>query len=43
MILHKIGVKMRANNELRRIRITKNYAGYADGSVLIEFGNTKVI
>ena len=39
----KIGVEMRANNELRRIRITKNYAGYADGSVLIEFGNTKVI
>ena len=43
MILHKIGAKMRANNEMRRIRITKNYAGYADGSVLIEFGNTKVI
>ena len=34
---------MRANNELRRMRITKNYTINADGSVLIEFGNTKVI
>ncbi len=33
----------RKNNELRKIRITKNYIKYAEGSCLIEFGNTKVI
>jgi len=30
-------------NELRKINITKNYIKYADGSCLIELGNTKVI
>lgn len=33
----------RRHNELRKIRITKNYIKYAEGSCLIEFGNTKVI
>ncbi|MDO4721226.1 MAG: ribonuclease PH [Peptostreptococcaceae bacterium] len=30
-------------NELREIRITKDYIKYAEGSVLVEFGDTKVI
>lgn len=33
----------RRHNELRPIKITKNYIKYAEGSCLIEFGNTKVI
>jgi len=33
----------RKNNELRKIKITKDYIKYAEGSCLIEFGNTKVI
>lgn len=33
----------RQNNELRNITITKNYTKHALGSVLIEFGDTKVI
>lgn len=33
----------RLNNELRPIKITRNYIMHPDGSVLIEFGNTKVI
>lgn len=33
----------RQNNELRNISITKNYTKHALGSVLIEFGDTKVI
>lgn len=33
----------RDNNDLRRIKITKDYIRYAEGSCLIEFGNTKVI
>lgn len=44
----KVGVKMerdnnRSNNELRTIKITRNYIMHPDGSVLIEVGNTKVI
>lgn len=38
---------MRANNrsynKLREIRLTPNYLKYAEGSVLVEFGDTKVI
>ena len=30
-------------NELRAIKITRNYTKYAEGSVLIEFGDTKVL
>lgn len=33
----------RKNNELRDITITKDYIKYAEGSVLVEFGDTKVI
>src|SRR3989338_3069605 len=30
-------------NELRKLKITKNYIKYAEGSCLIELGETKVI
>jgi ribonuclease PH len=30
-------------NQLRDIKITRNYLAYAEGSVLVEFGNTKVL
>jgi ribonuclease PH len=33
----------RATNELRTLRFTRNFTKYAEGSVLIELGNTKVI
>lgn len=33
----------RKNNELRKLKITKNYIEFAEGSCLIEIGNTKVI
>lgn len=33
----------RANDELRPISITRHYTRHAEGSVLIEFGHTKVI
>ncbi|HEU5266469.1 MAG TPA: ribonuclease PH [Jatrophihabitans sp.] len=33
----------RANDELRPITITRNWQAYAEGSVLIEFGATKVL
>lgn len=33
----------RKNNEIREVKVTKNYITYPEGSVLIEFGNTKVI
>jgi ribonuclease PH len=33
----------RNNNELREIRITRNYIMFPEGSVLVEFGNTKVL
>ena len=33
----------RNNNQLRDIKITRNYTKYAEGSVLIEMGETKVI
>ncbi len=36
-------LKNRKNNELRNIKITKDYTKHAAGSVLIEFGDTKVI
>lgn len=46
--ISNIGEKMerdnnRLNNELRTIKITRNYIMHPDGSVLIEVGNTKVI
>ena len=33
----------RANDQLREINITRNYTCHAEGAVLVEFGNTKVI
>src|SRR5690606_297099 len=33
----------RAAHELRAIRITRHYPKHAEGSVLVEFGDTKVI
>lgn len=33
----------RANDQLRAIRITRNFTKHAEGSVLVEFGDTKVI
>lgn len=33
----------RATNQLREIKITKNFTKHAEGSVLIEFGDTQVI
>lgn len=33
----------RKHDELRRVKITRDYTKYAEGSVLIEFGDTKVL
>ncbi len=33
----------RANNQLRNITLTRNYIKHAEGSVLVEYGDTKVI
>lgn len=33
----------RALNQLRDVKITRNYTRYAEGSVLVEFGHTKVL
>ncbi len=33
----------RQNNQLREIRLTRSYTKHAEGSVLVEFGDTKVI
>ena len=33
----------RKNNKMREVKVTKNYIMHPEGSVLIEFGNTKVI
>lgn len=36
-------IENRSNNETREIKFTKNYTKHALGSVLVEFGDTKVI
>ena len=36
-------VDNRAAGQLRPVKITRNFTSYAEGSVLIEFGDTKVI
>ena len=36
-------IEHRSNNETREIKFTKNYTKHALGSVLVEFGDTKVI
>ena len=33
----------RAANQLREIKITRNFTCHAEGSVMVEFGQTKVI
>jgi ribonuclease PH len=33
----------RTPDQLRDLRITRNYTVHAEGSVLVEFGNTKVL
>ncbi|MBI4382405.1 MAG: ribonuclease PH, partial [Nitrospinae bacterium] len=33
----------RAHDEMRKVKITKNFINHPEGSVLIEMGNTKVI
>ena len=33
----------RSVDQLRDVRITRNFTMHAEGSVLVEFGNTKVI
>lgn len=33
----------REANEMREVKITRNYTMHAEGSVLVEFGNTKVL
>ena len=33
----------RALDELREVKLTRNYTKHAEGSVLVEFGNTKVL
>lgn len=45
LVLRRIKMRVdgRNYNELRNIKITRNYTKYAEGSVLIEFGDTKVI
>ena len=35
--------KNRRNDEMREVKVTKGYIEYPEGSVLIEFGNTKLI
>lgn len=36
-------IDQRAENQLRPIKITRKYTRYAEGSVLVEFGHTKVL
>lgn len=33
----------RATDEMRKIRFTRDFTCHAEGSVLVEFGNTKVL
>ena len=33
----------RTNNQLRDVKITRNWLSHAEGSVLVEFGNTRVL
>lgn len=41
--MDKVRLDGRKCNELRKIRITRDYTKYAEGSVLVEFGDTKLI
>ena len=42
-VMEKLRVDGRKNDELRKIIITRDFNKYAEGSVLIEFGETKLI
>jgi len=42
-VMDNLRVDGRKNNELRNIRIIRDYNKYAEGSVLVEFGDTKII
>jgi len=42
-MMEKLRVDGRKYDELRAIRITRDYTKYAEGSVLVEFGDTKLI
>ena len=33
----------RAPDQMREVRITRNYTKHAEGSVLVEFGDTRVL
>ncbi len=33
----------RSNNQVRPVTLTRNYTQHAEGSVLVEFGDTKVL
>ena len=39
----KLRIDGRKNDEIRQVKITKDYLKHPDGSVLIEMGDTKVI
>lgn len=46
--LQNLGIKKhrpsgRENDQLREVKITRNYTKHAEGSVLVEFGDTKVL
>jgi len=41
--MHTTRIDNRANNQLRPIRFTPNYTDYAEGSVLVETGKTRVL
>jgi len=36
-------IDQRTLDQLRDVTITRNYTRYAEGSVLVEFGHTKVL
>ena len=42
-IMEKIRADGRKNDELRNIKITRDFNKYAEGSALVEFGDTKII
>jgi ribonuclease PH len=43
IIMNKQRIDGRRNNELRKIKLTRDFNKYAEGSVLVEFGDTKLI
>ena len=40
---HIMRIDQRALDQIREVKITRNYTRYAEGSVLVEFGHTKVL